>query len=205
MNQIDGAQLHFVSSSWDDVDDPTHLILSPFLENVPEQALFFFRLPGVIPRKARALTARIGAANIERPLVGIDGSAIPTRLLAPNYLYGTLMDSAAARLIEPLFPRPQDFEIAVVWVDAPRSPIPPAGTLTPAIVASGATFTVPQFQFPDYPGTESAAWLGTSGVPTFAPPLDRIEVVGQSGTQIFRDSDEVTPVGGVVFRWYRTR
>ena len=61
------------------------------------------------------------------------------------------MDSAAARLIEPLFPRPQDFEIAVVWVDAPRSPIPPAGTLTPTIVASGATFTVPQFQFPDYP------------------------------------------------------
>ena len=142
------------------------------------------------------MTARIGVTNIERPLVGIDGSAIPTRLLAPNYLYGTLMDSAAARLIEPLFPRPQDFEIAVVWVDAPRSPIPPAGTLTPAIVASGATFTVPQFQFPDYPGTESAAWL-YFGVPTFAPPLDRIEVVGQSGTQIFRDSDEVTRLEGL--------
>ena len=207
MNQIDGAQLHFVTSSWDDVDDPTHLILSPFLENVPEQALFFFRLPGVIPRKARALTARIGATNIERPLVGIDGSAIPTRLLAPNYLYGTLMDSAAARLIEPLFSRPQDFEIAVVWVDASYDDSPDSSggggrrwNGRSIVVSDGATW-YGGLQYPvshDYPGTSrvlrgSYFWMYR----TFAPPLDRmVEVVGAIGfwnTRFrIRDSDEVT-------------
>ena len=154
MNQIDGAQLHFVTSSWDDAADPTHLILSPFLENVPEQALFFFRLPGTIPRKARALTARIGVTNIERPLVGIDGAAIPTRLLAPNYLYGALMDSAAARLIEPLFPRPQDFEIARGVGGRPAEADYSSGTarhdydVRPSLLAEPDFYGTASFQFP---------------------------------------------------------
>ena len=212
MNQIDGAQLHFVSSSWDDAADPTHLILSPFLDNVPEQALFFFRLPGTIPRKARQLTARIGVTNIERPLVGIDGSAIPTRLLAPNYLYGTLMDSAAARLIEPLFPRPQDFNIVVARVYAPYATID-------SDLTAGTRYATRDVVSPPYATGETpdAGFLvGPThnfivfGVPVDAPdiadvqPLDH--TIHPSGSvqeyTAVRASAVTTEIDGVPHKWW---
>ena len=208
MNQIDGAQLHFVTSSWDDAADPTHLILSPFLENVPEQALFFFRLPGVIPRKARALTARIGATNIERPLVGIDGSAIPTRLLAPNYLYGTLMDSAAARLIEPLFPRPQDFTLVCVpsYDDRVMTQAEADAVGTDGPTASQtAVVPWPEYNFPT--NTDIEFFLG---VPLDAPDISGLRYGRSLGASVFGapfpypDGDVVT-YGGEPMKWWRNR
>ena len=106
MSQIDGVQTHLVSSGWDDPDDPQHLIISPTLATQPDQMLLFMRLPFAIPRTARNLTARIGAQNVERPLVGINGGAVKPRELTPGALHGMLIDTGGARFIEVLPPAP---------------------------------------------------------------------------------------------------
>ena len=118
MSQIDGAQTHLVSSGWDDPDDPQHLIISPTLATQPDQMLLFMRLPFAIPRTDRNLTARIGAQNVERPLVGINGVAVKPRDLTPGALHGMLIDTGGARFVEVLPPRPQDFTLVWSWLPA---------------------------------------------------------------------------------------
>ena len=121
MEQIDGVQTHLTSTGWDNVDDPQHLIIGPTMASVPDQMLLFFRLPFVIPRTTRNLTARIGAQNRELPVVGIDGGTIKPRDLTPGALHGMLIDTGGARFVEVIPPRPQDFEVVMAWL--PEVPI----------------------------------------------------------------------------------
>ena len=153
MSQVDGVQTHLVSSGWDDADDPQHLIISPTLATQPDQMLLFMRLPFSIPRTTRNLTARIGAQNVERPLVGIQGTAVKPRELTPGALHGMLIDTGAARFIEMLPPRPQDFIMVGAWSYTPSVPPDTASNLSAAELADPTTteYTGPDFMVPQAP------------------------------------------------------
>ena len=144
-----------------------------------------------------------GDVSRVRPLVDFRGDALAARDLDPSALYeilATFAPSQQYRMTEPVLPRQQDWDFVVVWVDGSRSPPPAVGTLTPQLVADGTVFTVPDFALPDYPGTESFAWL-YFGVPADAPPIYSIS--GFTGTLPIVDSGEIVQVGGVDFLWYR--
>ena len=203
MSQIDGVQTHLTSTAWDDVDDPQTLIIGPTLERQPDQMLLFFRLPFAIPRTDTALTARIGAANVERPVVGIDGGAVAPRDVNPGCLHGMLIDTGAARFIEPLPPRAQDFDIVVAWAD-------PAGTgdfAAADVAAAGATFSTPDITIPaQYPGTTNQTARLWIGIPEDAREIDRIVEDDNHAANLFnlrRDRTETAVWMGTQYKWWR--
>ena len=204
MSQVDGVQTHLVSSGWDDPDDPQHLIISPTLATQPDQMLLFMRLPFAIPRTDRNLTARIGAQNVERPLVGINGGAVKPRELTPGALHGMLIDTGAARFVEVLPPRPQDYTLVVSWLPQP----PYDQAQFEAFVSDPAnhgTSTTDMVTVPAWTGTDGNAQVGrVFGAPLDAPDLDFIE------TTSIVSSSRITPWDGREFmgtpyKWWNLR
>ena len=194
MTQIEGVQTHLVVASWDDPADPQYLIVEPTMAALPREVLMFFRLPLVIPRTGRDLTARIGSASMERPLVEIHGVRVTPRDMTPGCLHGLMVDSDQARFIQPLHPRPQDFNLVVAWSDNDDLDI--------ANTQGMESFSTPVITWPAYTGSEASSRL-LMGVPTDAPDIDRIDRIGGSGgLSNYVQTNDDDRVGGIQYKWF---
>ena len=131
------------------------------------------------------LTARLGAQNRELPVVGIDGGTIKPRDLTPGALQGMLIDTGAARFVEVIPPRPQDFNVVLFWVPDIVFPVQQSDFESAAAGSDHSVSDTPVIAIPTItPSTRSGVFL-VLGVPLDAPDINTGDVLNvDSGRQL---------------------
>lgn len=156
-------------------------------------AFVFVKLPA-LPRDSNAVTVRV--AGIDETLTDIHGDDVSSALLTPGALVGMVRYAGAARLTEPLLPRPQDYAIVcAVSVDA---------ILTEAEVLTGSVSPVDSgdFLFP--------VWAASSfvflGVPADARDITRVSISGSpvNNVGLYWMTNFTVNYDGIAYKWIRS-
>ena len=188
---------------------PVRLVLAPTyseadnrlvmagLNSTPIPSMVFALLPADIGRKSDALTVQVGA-DIQ-DLSGIQGNAVSARRLTPGALVGMLWLGGAARLVEPLPPRPQDFDLVVAWHEETDSAGFDAQDVVAGIASGTPRFTIPGAP-PNHPRDNGLLYIGG---PADAREIERVLRVSEAGEFPFSRTPDTfrLPVNGVPYRW----